>query len=453
MSLNLSKFRTVFDDNFGKDTALNTALWADNWGYKEQYTFAGGALTLTGRLSQYWYPVGFKQTTPAKTAGEGYGLYQFSGYGNPGQGIGIAFLMWRADNVFLDSTTPGKATEIDILESWDKSTTAEATIHYYDTTWKGNNGQTYHLINVDPTKLHTYALDWERGSLTYYVDGQQFYQDTTHAPLDAADGGSNEVMGAEVIHEASLVTTPTVQLHITDMSYSAPIPVITPAPTITLSAPGAMREASAGAGVTVTETITTTNLAGYVYEAVLTASGTVETPYKAVALTAGKAVLSVHLAKSGDIIRVVDSLAATRVTASSTAVIITSAAAPSPKFLVSSVVEDAGRILISGDKETGAASTMREFIDRKYVGVLRDGLKDGIFAIHAPDVAVGAHELKLTLDGVTAAAIFDFTRTSSLIQPASVTPVSGHPSSGGSAADLLAVASHSAHALAPLLPS
>ena len=437
MTLNLANFKTVIDDQFGKDTSLNTTLWSDNWGYKSQYSFGGGALTLTGNLSQDWYPVGFKQATPAKTAGEGYGLYQFSGYGNPGQGIGIAFLMWRADNVFLDGSTPGKATEIDILESWDRSKTVESTVHYYDSGWKSDNGQSYNAINVDPTKLHTYAMDWERGSLTYYVDGKQFYQDTVHAPLDAADGGSNEVMGAEVIYEASLVTTPTVQLHITEMSYSAPIAAGAPVPTLRLSAPGSLQEASPGAGVTVVETITTTNLTGSVYDEVLTASGAVETPYKAVALTGGSTSVSVHLAKSGDSIRVVDNIASPKVTATSSAVTITDPITTTPKFLISGVTEDNGRILISGDKEIGKAATMREFMDGKFIGVLRDGLIDGVFAIHAADVTVGKHELKLALDGYQSSAIFDFTKTATTIQatPASTTVL---PSTGQSAGALVA---------------
>lgn len=223
MGLDLSKFQVVFDDQFSKDTALNKSLWSDSWGNHDQYTFSGGALTLTGYQDPWWQPVGFMQKAIGPTAGEGYGLYQFTAYGNPGQGIGISLLLWRADNQFLDAKNPYKASEIDILESWDRTKTAQATVHWYDPSAPGNDYHSYHQVNVDPTQSHTYALDWERGSLTYYVDGNQVYQDTAHAPLDAADGGSNEVIGAQVINEANLVTTPTVQLHITDISYSAPI--------------------------------------------------------------------------------------------------------------------------------------------------------------------------------------------------------------------------------------
>ena len=102
------------------------------------------------------------------------------------------------------------------------------------------------------------------------------------------------------------------------------IPVASaPSPTISLSAPGTVQEPSVGAGVTVTETITTTNLTGNVYEEVLTASGGVETPFAAVALSGGVASSSVHLATSGDVIRVVDNTAAPTVTATSAPVVIT----------------------------------------------------------------------------------------------------------------------------------
>ena len=223
LSLNYNNFKTVFVDLFGQDTALNGALWGVSWGNASQYSFANGALTLTGTLAGGWNPVGFMQAPTGKSAGEGYGLFQFTGYANAGQGIGIAFIMWRADNMLVDASTPNKATEIDVLESWDKTKSGESTIHYYNSGWANNNGQSYNNFKVDLTVPHTYAMDWERGSLTFYIDGTQIYQDTIHAPLDYADGGSNEVMGAEILNEKSLVTTSTVQLHITEMEYSAPV--------------------------------------------------------------------------------------------------------------------------------------------------------------------------------------------------------------------------------------
>ena len=254
MSLNLNNFRVVFDDDFAKDTTLDTQLWTNNWGTPDQYSFGNGALTLTGSAAQGWNPVGFMQNPSGKSVGEGYGLFQFTGYGNPGQGSGVAVLMWRADDQFLDASTPDKATEIDLFESLDGSQTVLSTVHYYDSFWQQDDGSDYHTIALDPSKQHTYAVDWERGSITYYVDGQQYYSDTVHAPLDAADGGSNEVMGAEVIDETFLVTTPKVQLHIVDMSYSVAVaPTIAPpvvvAAIVTLGGGSQSYDAASGATV------------------------------------------------------------------------------------------------------------------------------------------------------------------------------------------------------------
>ena len=231
MSLDLNDFQLVLNDDFAQDSSLDTSIWTDSWGYANQFSFAGGALTLTGYEKPYWQGVAIMQRATGPSAGEGYGLYQFTGYGNAGQGAGINFILWPADNQWLNPNQPNKASEIDILESWDGTKTGESVIHYYSTGWPDDDGQSYHPFSVDLTKPQTYALDWERGSLTYYVDGKEIYQDTTHVPLDYADGGVNEVIGAQITGESAYVTTSTVQLHITDISYSAPKSGTSPPPT------------------------------------------------------------------------------------------------------------------------------------------------------------------------------------------------------------------------------
>src|ERR1700712_5816281 len=122
-TLDYSKFKSVFVDIFAQDTSLNGALWADRWGSASQFTFDSSGLTLTSTAASGWAPVGFMQAPTGKGAGEGYGLYQFTGYANAGQGTGIGFIMWRADNIALDPSQPNVATEIDVLESWDKTKT------------------------------------------------------------------------------------------------------------------------------------------------------------------------------------------------------------------------------------------------------------------------------------------------------------------------------------------
>ena len=258
MSLDLSKFQTVFDDNFANDASLNTSIWTNAWGDADQFAFGNGCLTLSAYEKPYWQGVAFMQRATGPSAGEGYGLYQFTGYGNAGQGAGINFIMWRADNQWLDSTIPNKATELDILESWDGSRTANSVVHYYNTGWSRDDGMVIHPFHVDLSKPHTYAMDWEHDSLTYYVDGKEIYQDKTHVPLDYADGGCNEVMGAQLIGEKANVVGPTVQLHIVDMSYSVPVSAASPPPPTPPSDPanpitlgGGAQSHAAAAGETV----------------------------------------------------------------------------------------------------------------------------------------------------------------------------------------------------------
>lgn len=134
------------------------------------------------------------------------------------------------------------------------------------------------------------------------------------------------------------------------------------------------------------------------------------------------------------------------------------------------------------DKATGSRSTLREFIDKKYVGTLRDYLADGVTVITNVPLSAGPHTIKLTLDGstVTATASFnvptlskaaasvsghsmaDFTNTAGLGTALSTTTASGGGASilpdvaGGTAAHLLgpivsssatvALLRHSAHA-------
>src|ERR1700710_460046 len=105
-TLDYSKFKSVFVDIFAQDTSLNGALWADRWGSASQFTFDSSGLTLTSTAASGWAPVGFMQAPTGKGAGEGYGLYQFTGYANAGQGTGIGFIMWRADNLNLDPSQP-----------------------------------------------------------------------------------------------------------------------------------------------------------------------------------------------------------------------------------------------------------------------------------------------------------------------------------------------------------
>jgi hypothetical protein len=186
-----------------------------------------------------------------------------------------------------------------------------------------NGAATPHYFQVEDTTTATPLLSAE---LLYQVGSSggggiiPVAPPSTPATTQTYTISPHLALSGDVVRVANNPTSPTVTA--TSLPVTITDPVVS-APTIALSAPGTVQEASVGAGVTVTETITTTNLTGNVYEEVLTAAGTVETPYTAVALTNGVATSSVHLAKSGDTIQVVDNTASPTVTAISTPVTIT----------------------------------------------------------------------------------------------------------------------------------
>jgi hypothetical protein len=323
-TLNLANYATVWQDNFANDSQLNWNQFPIAWGYGNDFVFANGALTLTSYASQGWAAAGFMQADLGATSGQGYGLYSVKASANAGEGVGICAVMWPADNNW-----PGP--EIDLLEDWSDPSrqTGYSTIH-----WKGandSNGQDIHQFHVDLTKPHVFAMDWEPGKLTYYIDNQEIYQVTgAEVPKDAADGGVNESFGAEVTAAGYNPVSSSVSLHLYDMSYAK----YTgggggPSPTITVSSPGTVQEASKGAGVTVTETVSDPGLTKVYYQ-VRTASGAAETGWTAKALSsAGSASFGVHFAHSGDYLVVVNDPNGPVDTGQSAAITITDPKGPS----------------------------------------------------------------------------------------------------------------------------
>jgi hypothetical protein len=140
-----------------------------------------------------------------------------------------------------------------------------------------------------------------------------------------------------------------------------------PIPTISLSVPGTVPEAAVGAGVTISEIITTTNITGPVYEEVLTASGAVESGYKAVALTKGAATVSVFLAKSGDKVQVVDNPTSPTVIADSSPVTITDPIVTPPPTVTIGSGPDTLALQVSEDAYLGNA-LFTVSVDGKQIG-------------------------------------------------------------------------------------
>lgn len=203
-NLNQSNYQTVWNDNFTQDSSLNSSIFPIQWGDSSEFSFNNG-LTITSDGSF----AGF--TTPDFSSSDsyGYGLFQATlSVPSNDQQPGVAVLLWPASNQW-----PGP--EIDLAEQLNGQ--AYMTVHWADAN-DNNQYQSYFLPNVDLTQKTSVALDWEPGSLTYYVNGQEVVQYTSGGsvpiPADAADGGQNEAFGAQV------GTSSGDQLTLYDMSYS-----------------------------------------------------------------------------------------------------------------------------------------------------------------------------------------------------------------------------------------
>ena len=209
-ALNLANYTTVWSDGFDA-SSFNWNQWTAFWGNLNDAVFANSSVTLTSYASENWAPIGFMQAPTGPSAGQGYGLYSVTASADAGQGVGICICLWPADNNW-----PG--AELDILESWDASQHAFTTIHWAGAD--GSNQQDIHQETLDISVPHTYALDWEAGSLTLYIDGVFQFTTTSNVPLDYAHGGINETFGAEVTAAGWDGVSSKVALHVFDMSYA-----------------------------------------------------------------------------------------------------------------------------------------------------------------------------------------------------------------------------------------
>lgn len=183
-TLNTSNYSTTLYEDFTRESSVS-GNFALHWANNGNLSFGSGGVTLSANAGG---DVGFEQS-----GGQGstYGLYQVTATLNAGQGTGPAVLLWPSDNVW-----PGG--ELDLLESSDSSRqSGYATVHWND---NGQNAYNYHTFNLDLTQSHTYALDWEPGSLTYYIDGHELWSQTSNVP------SSPDSFGAEVDNTSSNVS-------------------------------------------------------------------------------------------------------------------------------------------------------------------------------------------------------------------------------------------------------
>ena len=221
-SLNQSNYTTVWNDNFAGDSGLNSSLFPIRWGNSSEFSFGGNGVTLTSNGNA----AGFMNRDMGANNSTGYGLYQATLTIPQNQSYGAYVDLWPSTNGW-----PGP--ELDLFEQYNGQ--PYCTVH-----WKGGDGgNAYHSFtyNANLSQPVKVALDWEPGSLTFYVNGQQVVQyqsgGSVPIPKDYADGGQNASFG---IGDSGPAGT---RLTVSNMSYSThnagastPAPAPAPAPSV-----------------------------------------------------------------------------------------------------------------------------------------------------------------------------------------------------------------------------
>lgn len=201
-----------YSDNFSSDSSLNRSLWQVKWGDSDDFSFKNGALVLRSTAAEGWSDAGFLQADYGASTGTGYGVYTAVASLDAKQGGGVCIDLWPSNNVW-----PG--AELDLLETAGaERSTAYANVHW--ATSDDGNGDSWHAISLDLTTKNTFSIDWEKGSLTYYINGKEIFSTTSHVPLDAADGGANEGFGAEVTGAKYSSVGSETDLNLYSMTYS-----------------------------------------------------------------------------------------------------------------------------------------------------------------------------------------------------------------------------------------
>ncbi|MGO9028113.1 MAG: family 16 glycosylhydrolase [Acidimicrobiales bacterium] len=166
-------WRLAFSDHFA-GTTLDAAHWSTcyywdctnrsqpelEWYEASQATVENGTLSLTADPEQ----THGKQYVSGMVSS--YGKFSFTyGYAQvvaklpSGQGLWSAF--WTLPEA------GGWPPEIDIMENWAQSDTIDLFLHYGQSGWE----QSSVVVPTFSDGFHTYGVDWEPGSISWYVDG------------------------------------------------------------------------------------------------------------------------------------------------------------------------------------------------------------------------------------------------------------------------------------------
>ena len=166
------------------------------------FSVSNGVLSITATpaaagSNPYGLPYDSGVATTYKSFAQLYGYFEVKAELPAGPGLWPAFWLLPADNV--------NTAELDVFEVLGN---AAATI--YETTHgsntDGSNAGQQQIINGTNTStgFHTYGVDWEPNTITFYIDGQAVATDPTPASmdkpmymlLDLAVGGTGSWPGA-----------------------------------------------------------------------------------------------------------------------------------------------------------------------------------------------------------------------------------------------------------------
>jgi beta-glucanase (GH16 family) len=167
------EWNAVFSDDFS-GSALDASKWSScypwdctnrsnnelEWYQASQATVGDGLLSLIAQPEQInGFPYASGMITTFGKFSYTYGYAQIVAKLPSGKGMWPAF--WTLP---VDETWP---PEMDIMEKWGTDDVVHAVVHY------GQTGDQWSTIDL-PTyaeSFHTYGMDWEPGSITWYVDG------------------------------------------------------------------------------------------------------------------------------------------------------------------------------------------------------------------------------------------------------------------------------------------
>ncbi len=189
-----NQWNIVWDDEFN-GTNINSKVWtfdlgngSSGWGNNEleYYTSrtnnayeAGGLLHLVARSEAYGGSFSF---TSARMKTQG--LYATPAYGRFGwrarlpAGTGMWPALWLLGNNINAVGWPA-CGEMDVVENdGGNPTFVQGSLH-------SNNGNPTATTGCTVTNFHTYMLDWESNSISWYVDGVPYETQSGGAPFNA----------------------------------------------------------------------------------------------------------------------------------------------------------------------------------------------------------------------------------------------------------------------------